>query len=93
MKHGLTPDLDYEITLTAAGNRSNVLFKSRVFTLGVRECKATCDFFAFCQGSHAGNRYFEHGTFTGTETDHCRNSTQALVLALHDLSYPKGIAA
>jgi uncharacterized protein len=65
----------------------------REFTRGVQRCKATCEYFAFCQGSHAGNRYFEHGTFTATETQHCRNSTQAVVLALHDVSYPKGVAA
>jgi uncharacterized protein len=64
----------------------------REFIAGVRLCKTACEFFAFCQGSHAGNRYFEHGTFTATETQHCRNSTQAVVLALHDVSYPKGTA-
>lgn len=58
----------------------------REFQAGVQRCKASCEFFAYCQGSHAGNRYFEHGEFTATETEHCRTSTQALVLALHDLA-------
>lgn len=65
----------------------------REFAIGIQRCKATCEFFAYCQGSHAGNRYFEHGTFAATETQHCRTSTQALVLALHDIAYPKEIAA
>jgi uncharacterized protein len=33
------------------------------------------------QGAQAGNRYFEHGTFTATETAYCRNTRQALVRA------------
>jgi uncharacterized protein len=56
------------------------------FTIGIERCKATCEFFAYCQGAHAGNRYFEHGTFTATETDHCRAQFQAPVLALTQLS-------
>ena len=81
-------------TLPEIIDRAPTLDYVREFIEGVRRCKATCDFFAFCQGSHAGNRYFEHGTFAATETQHCRNSTQAVVLALHDLSYPtEGTAA
>jgi uncharacterized protein len=56
------------------------------FEVGIQNCKASCGFFAFCQGSHAGNRYFEHGNFTATETEHCKTSTQAIVLALADLT-------
>jgi len=59
----------------------------REFQAGISRCKATCDYFAYCQGSHAGNRFFEHGTFSVTETEHCRTSTQALVLALHDIAH------
>jgi uncharacterized protein len=63
----------------------------REFVTGVRRCREQCQFFAYCQGSHAGNRYFEHGSFTATETAHCRTSTQALVLALHDVAYPEEV--
>lgn len=56
------------------------------FMIGLERCKATCEFFTYCQGAHAGDRYFEHGTFTATETDHCRTSVQAPVLALADLT-------
>lgn len=41
---------------------------------GVETCRATCAYFGFCGGAHAANRYFEHGRFDGTLTNHCRNS-------------------
>jgi uncharacterized protein len=53
----------------------------REFADGLRACAATCEFFSFCQGAQAGNRFFEHGTFAATETAHCRNTRQALVRA------------
>ncbi|MGH3621253.1 MAG: cyclophane-forming radical SAM peptide maturase AmcB [Sciscionella sp.] len=55
------------------------------FLIGLERCKATCEFFAYCQGAHAGDRYFEHSTFTATETEHCKTSVQAPVLALAEL--------
>jgi uncharacterized protein len=55
------------------------------FMVGLERCKATCEFFSYCQGAHAGDRYFEHGTFTATETEHCKTSVQAPVLALAEL--------
>jgi uncharacterized protein len=44
------------------------------FLGGVEACRTTCPYFGFCGGAHAANRYFEHGRFDGTETNHCRNS-------------------
>jgi uncharacterized protein len=44
------------------------------FLTGVEACRSACPYFGFCGGAHAANRYFELGGFTGTETDHCRNS-------------------
>ncbi|MGH3922247.1 MAG: cyclophane-forming radical SAM peptide maturase AmcB [Pseudonocardiaceae bacterium] len=55
------------------------------FLIGLERCKTTCEFFSYCQGAHAGDRYFEHGTFMATETEHCKTSVQAPVLALADL--------
>ena len=66
-------------------NRSAELLYVQEFEAGLDACKQTCEFFAFCQGAHAGDRFFEHGTFTATETDHCRNTIQAPVLALAEL--------
>jgi uncharacterized protein len=44
------------------------------YLTGVEACRASCPYFGFCGGAHAANRYFEHGRFDGTQTDHCRNS-------------------
>lgn len=44
------------------------------FLAGVASCRSVCPYFGFCGGAHAANRYFEHGRFDGTETNHCRNS-------------------
>jgi uncharacterized protein len=71
--------------LSAILRRTGELSYVREFLLGLERCKATCEFFEYCQGAHAGDRYFEHGTFTATETNHCRTSVQAPVSALADL--------
>ncbi|WP_051104386.1 cyclophane-forming radical SAM peptide maturase AmcB [Nocardiopsis sp. CNS-639] len=54
----------------------------REYTEGVRRCRQACEFFAFCQGGQASNKYFEHGDFTVTETAYCRNSKIELARAL-----------
>ncbi len=41
---------------------------------GVEACRASCPYFGFCGGGHAANRFFEHGRFDTTRTEHCRNS-------------------
>jgi uncharacterized protein len=54
------------------------------FLRGVQQCRATCPYFGFCGGAHAANRYFEHGRFDVTETDHCRNSKIRLLEGVLD---------
>ena len=54
------------------------------FLAGVEACRATCAYFGFCGGAHAANRYFEHGRFDVTETDHCRNSKMRLLEGVLD---------
>jgi uncharacterized protein len=44
------------------------------YLTGVEACRTGCAYFGFCGGAHAANRYFEHGRFDGTRTDHCRNT-------------------
>lgn len=39
---------------------------------GVAACRATCAYFEVCGGGAPANKYFELGTFTGTETLFCR---------------------
>jgi uncharacterized protein len=54
------------------------------FLRGVEACRSSCPYFGFCGGAHAANRYFEHGRFDGTETDHCRNSKIRLLEGVLD---------
>jgi uncharacterized protein len=49
------------------------------FDRGLRQCAATCEFWDFCGGAQAGNRFFEHGRFDVTETNYCRTTYQAVV--------------
>jgi uncharacterized protein len=56
----------------------------REFLDGVEACRATCPYFGFCGGAHAANRYFEHGRFDGTVTNHCRNSKIRLLEGVLD---------
>jgi uncharacterized protein len=54
------------------------------FLRGVESCRTSCPYFGFCGGAHAANRYFEHGRFDVTETDHCRNSKIRLLEGVLD---------
>ncbi|MEV8632890.1 cyclophane-forming radical SAM peptide maturase AmcB [Streptosporangium sp. NPDC051023] len=55
----------------------------REFMAGLRRCEAECEFWNFCRGAQACNRYFENGSFATTETDYCRLTRQALITALY----------
>ncbi|MCY1144118.1 radical SAM protein [Actinoplanes sp. Pm04-4] len=48
------------------------------FDTGLRRCAARCEFWSFCRGAQAGNRFFEHGRFDTTETNYCRTAYQAV---------------
>ncbi len=54
------------------------------FVAGVEACRIRCPYFGFCGGGHAANRFFEHGRFDGTETQHCRNSKMNLLEGVLD---------
>jgi uncharacterized protein len=54
------------------------------FLTGVEACRDSCPYFGFCGGGHAANRYFEHGRFDGTVTEHCRNSKINLLQGVLD---------
>jgi uncharacterized protein len=51
---------------------------------GVEACRSTCEYFGFCGGAHAANRFFEHGRFDGTLTRHCSNSKISLLEGVLD---------
>jgi uncharacterized protein len=55
---------------------------AREFAQGLDACSTRCEFFGFCRGAQAGNRYFETGSFATMATAYCRNTRQALVKAL-----------
>jgi uncharacterized protein len=46
---------------------------------GVRRCRESCAYFAFCGGGAPVNKYFENGSFDSTETLFCRLSKQAVL--------------
>lgn len=64
----------------------------RDFLTGLDRCEAACEFFDFCRGAQAGNRYFENGDLTTTETNYCQVSRQALVTALSTLATKEAAA-
>jgi uncharacterized protein len=51
------------------------------FTNALHRCAESCEFWNFCEGAQAGNRYFETGGFDVTETAYCRTTRQALIRA------------
>ena len=73
-----------ERSIAAMLDEAHRLHYVREFLTGLDECEATCEFFDFCRGAQAGNRYFENGSLATTETNYCRVSRQALVLALSE---------
>ncbi|MEW2500009.1 hypothetical protein AB0878_05945 [Amycolatopsis sp. NPDC047767] len=66
---GLTRGQREADDLSTIVGRADQLLYVREFAAGLEECKQTWEFFSFCQGAHAGDRFFQHGTFTATETD------------------------
>nr|MDT0663442.1 cyclophane-forming radical SAM peptide maturase AmcB [Micromonospora sp. DSM 115978] len=60
------------------------------FVTALNDCADRCTFYDFCRGAQAGNRYFEHGTFTARETAYCRTTRQALIRAAADHLNPQG---
>ena len=69
-----------------SGTDAHRLRYVRDFLTGLDRCQADCEFFDFCRGAQAANRYFENGSLRSTETNYCRVSRQALVTALFTLS-------
>jgi uncharacterized protein len=51
----------------------------REFAAGIKECARTCEYFAFCGGGQASNRFFEHGRLDGTRTDYCTGAKITLM--------------
>jgi uncharacterized protein len=45
---------------------------------GIAACERTCDYFGLCGGGSPSNKFFETGSFRGTETLHCRLSKKVM---------------
>lgn len=45
---------------------------------GVVRCKEECAFFSVCGGGAPSNKFFEHGTFSASETSFCRLTQKSL---------------
>jgi uncharacterized protein len=54
----------------------------RDFLSGASKCEAECDYFSFCGGGQASNKFYELGDTGGTETSFCRNTKKRLVDAV-----------
>ena len=39
---------------------------------GVERCRSSCDYFGLCGGGAGSNKYWEHGSFDCSVTQHCR---------------------
>ncbi|HEX2830236.1 MAG TPA: radical SAM protein [Burkholderiales bacterium] len=44
------------------------------FFVGVERCRETCEYFLFCGGGQASNKFYETGNLMATETRYCRNA-------------------
>lgn len=49
---------------------------------GIAACRRECEYFAYCRGGQAANKYFETGRLDITETSYCRNSKIRLMEGL-----------
>ena len=52
------------------------------FSRGVANCAGECEYFSYCRGGQASNKYYETGALDSTETRFCRNSQKRLVDAV-----------
>jgi len=51
---------------------------------GVQACQATCEYFSFCLGGQASNKYYENGTMNSAETQACKNTQKYVVDVILD---------
>lgn len=56
----------------------------RAIRKGIESCRSTCAYFDLCGGGNPGNKWFERGSFSATETLHCRIRNQFVTEALLD---------
>lgn len=54
----------------------------RDFISGIDACERECEYFGFCRGGDASNKFFELGRLDATETSYCRSTKKNLVDAV-----------
>ena len=57
---------------------------------GVAKCARTCDRFGICGSHRVGNKFFENGTFSSTETVHCLTRIKVVADVLSGTSRSPG---
>ena len=61
---------------------------------GVEACRASCAYFGLCGGGAGSNKYWEHGRFDATQTQHCRYRIQLVAdVVLDGMERELGLAA
>ena len=61
---------------------------------GVERCRRSCDYFGLCGGGAGSNKYWEHGTFDCSVTQHCRYRIQLVAdVVLAGMEQQLGLAA
>jgi uncharacterized protein len=61
---------------------------------GVELCRASCEHFGLCGGGTGSNKYWEHGRFDCTQTQHCRYRIQLVAdVVLEGLEHELGLTA
>jgi len=61
---------------------------------GVELCRSSCEHFGLCGGGTGSNKYWEHGRFDCTQTQHCRYRIQLVAdVVLEGLEQELGLTA
>ncbi|MFM7313659.1 MAG: GRRM system radical SAM/SPASM domain protein, partial [Cyanobium sp.] len=61
---------------------------------GVEACRGSCAYFGLCGGGAGSNKYWEHGRFDATVTQHCRYRTQLVAdVVLEGMEKALGLVA
>lgn len=88
---GITPTSKYEtfvvgnIFTSPLFNIINEGLTSRYmkdYILGMEMCQNNCEYFGYCRGGDASNKYFELGSLNASKTNHCRHTKMSLVDAV-----------
>lgn len=52
------------------------------YVRGMKKCQNDCEYFGYCRGGDASNKYFELGSLNVTNTMHCLNTKKTLIDAV-----------